>query len=118
MVVVSLPLSERTDVCFKEIPKGEGACEGGGDWGGPIHVSSIDVDFLVYSRITSAAVNFEHDPELDEQHWSYLDGFADGMTARGPTLGTDRETWTGSLHVVDLPSAEAVREFVAREPYN
>ncbi len=47
-----------------------------------------------------------------------MDGFADGMTARGPTLGTDRQTWTGSLHVVDLPGPRAVREFVAREPYN
>ncbi len=47
-----------------------------------------------------------------------MDRFADGMTARGPTLGTDRETWTGSMHIVDLPSDEAVREFVQHEPYN
>ena len=47
-----------------------------------------------------------------------MDGFADGMIARGPTLAADRETWTGSLHIVDLPSAEAAREFVEREPYN
>jgi hypothetical protein len=47
-----------------------------------------------------------------------MDRFADGMTARGPTLAPDRETWTGSLHIVDLPSAGAAREFVDREPYN
>jgi hypothetical protein len=47
-----------------------------------------------------------------------MDRFADGMVARGPTLGADRETWTGSIHIVDLPSAEAAREFVEREPYN
>ena len=47
-----------------------------------------------------------------------MDGFAGGMIARGPTLAPDRETWTGSLHIVDLPSAEAAREFVEREPYN
>ena len=47
-----------------------------------------------------------------------MDGFADRMTARGPTLGTDRQTWTGSLHVVDLPGSGAAREFVARESYN
>jgi uncharacterized protein len=47
-----------------------------------------------------------------------MDRFADGMTARGPTLGVDRETWTGSVHIVDLPSGEAAREFVEREPYN
>ena len=40
------------------------------------------------------------------------------MTARGPTLAADREQWTGSLHIVDLPSAEAARAFVEREPYN
>jgi hypothetical protein len=47
-----------------------------------------------------------------------MDRFADGMVARGPTLGADRATWTGSLHIVDLPSAEAACEFVEHEPYN
>jgi uncharacterized protein len=47
-----------------------------------------------------------------------MDQFADGMIARGPTLGADRETWTGSIHIVDLASAEAAREFIEREPYN
>jgi uncharacterized protein len=76
------------------------------------------VDFFVYSRSAPAAADLEEDPELDERHWSYMDGFTDRLTARGPTLGTDRQTWTGSLHVIDLAAAEAVREFVAREPYN
>jgi uncharacterized protein len=47
-----------------------------------------------------------------------MDQFADGMIARGPTLGADRETWTGSIHIVELASAEAAREFIEREPYN
>jgi uncharacterized protein len=47
-----------------------------------------------------------------------MDRFADGMIARGPTLAPDRETWTGSLHILDLPGPAAAREFVAREPYN
>jgi uncharacterized protein len=47
-----------------------------------------------------------------------MDQFAGGMTARGPTLGADRETWTGSIHIVELASAEAAREFIEREPYN
>jgi hypothetical protein len=47
-----------------------------------------------------------------------MDRFADGMIARGPTFAADRATWTGSLHIVDLPSADAAREFVEREPYN
>src|SRR4051794_6888702 len=76
------------------------------------------IDFFVYSRAAPSAADVEHDRALDEEHWSYMDRFADGMVARGPTLGADRETWTGSLHIVDLPSAEAAREFVEHEPYN
>jgi hypothetical protein len=40
------------------------------------------------------------------------------MIARGPTLAADRETATGSLHVLGLPSVDAARDFVAREPNN
>jgi uncharacterized protein len=76
------------------------------------------IDFFVYSRAAPKAADVEHDPALDEEHWSYMDRFVDGMVARGPTLAADRATWTGSLHVVDLPNAEAAREFVEREPYN
>ena len=47
-----------------------------------------------------------------------MDRFADGMTARGPTFAADRATWTGSLHIVDLPNAEAAHEFAEAEPYN
>jgi uncharacterized protein len=65
-----------------------------------------------------SAADAEHDRALDEAHWSYMDKFADGMIARGPTLAADRETWTGSLHIVDLANAEAAREFVEHEPYN
>ena len=45
-----------------------------------------------------------------------MDTFAESMIARGPTLGSDRETATGSLHVLTLPSVDAAREFVALEP--
>ena len=45
-----------------------------------------------------------------------MDGFAESMIARGPTLGTDRETATGSLHILGLPSVDAAHQFVAREP--
>jgi hypothetical protein len=76
------------------------------------------MDFFVYSRAARSAADLGHDPALDEEHWSYMDDFADGMIARGPTLAADRATWTGSIHILDLPSAEAAREFVEREPYN
>jgi uncharacterized protein len=72
------------------------------------------MDFFVYSR----AAQVDHDPALDEEHWAYMDRFADAMVARGPTLAADRETWTGSVHILDLPSADAARDFVEREPYN
>ena len=77
-----------------------------------------DIDFFVYSRAALSAAEIEVDPGLNEQHWSYMDRFADGMVARGPTFAADRATWSGSLHIVDLPSADAAREFVEREPYN
>jgi uncharacterized protein len=47
-----------------------------------------------------------------------MDTFAQSMIARGPTLDADRETATGSLHVLALPSVDAAREFVALEPNN
>ncbi len=47
-----------------------------------------------------------------------MDRFASSMIARGPTLDTDRETATGSLHVLTLPGVEAACEFVALEPNN
>jgi hypothetical protein len=47
-----------------------------------------------------------------------MDQFADSMIARGPTLDTNRETATGSLHVLALPGVDSAREFVALEPNN
>lgn len=76
------------------------------------------VHILFLSRAAPAASDAEDDPALDEEHWSYLDAFADGMIARGPLLAADRSTWTGSLHIVELPTAEAAEGFVEREPYN
>ena len=72
----------------------------------------------MYSRDAAGAAALRDDDELLEAHWSYMDGFAESMIARGPTLGTDRTTVTGSLHVLGLPSVDAAHEFVAREPNN
>ncbi len=47
-----------------------------------------------------------------------MDRFAESMIARGPTLDANRETATGSLHVLALPGVDAAREFVASEPNN
>jgi uncharacterized protein YciI len=54
--------------------------------------------------------------ELLEAHWSYMDGYAAQMIARGPTMADDRETPTGSVHIVDLPDSAAVRAFAFAEP--
>jgi uncharacterized protein YciI len=76
------------------------------------------LDFFVYSRDAADVAELRDDQELLEEHWSYMDGFAESMIARGPTLDTDRESATGSLHVLALPSVEAARKFVALEPNN
>lgn len=78
---------------------------------------SARMDFFVYSRDAAGTV-LRHDDGLLEEHWSYMDVFAESMIARGPTLAPDRETATGSVHVLGLPSLDAAREFVAREPNN
>ena len=75
------------------------------------------MDFLVYSRAAAHAAGSDDDA-LNETHWSYMDRFADTMIARGPTLAPDRETWTGSVHVLTLPDLDAAHRFVADEPYN
>jgi uncharacterized protein YciI len=53
--------------------------------------------------------------EMVEEHWAYMDGFADTMVARGPTYADD-ETLTGSVHVLDLPDPAAARAFAFEEP--
>jgi uncharacterized protein YciI len=54
--------------------------------------------------------------EIVEAHWSFMDAYADAMIARGPTMSDDRESATGSVHIVDLPDAEAARVFAYEEP--
>jgi uncharacterized protein YciI len=76
------------------------------------------MDFFIYSRDAPGTKALRDDAELLEEHWSYMNGFADAMIARGPTLASDRETATGSLHVLGLPSVAAATEFVEQEPNN
>ncbi|SDJ38713.1 YciI family protein [Streptomyces indicus] len=52
-----------------------------------------------------------------EEHWSYMDGFADRLVLRGPTLSADGEEHTGSVHVVDVPDRTAAERFATQEPY-
>lgn len=54
--------------------------------------------------------------ERVEAHWSYMDGFAEHMIARGPTLTEDGELATGSIHVLDLAGPAEARAFAFDEP--
>lgn len=72
------------------------------------------MEFFCYhrDRRDSAALR----RELLEDHWSYMDGYATQMIARGPTLAGDGETPTGSVHMVDLPDPASARAFAFDEP--
>lgn len=54
--------------------------------------------------------------QINETHWTFMDAYASAFVARGPTLADDGITPTGSMHIVDLPDAEAVRVFAYEEP--
>ena len=70
------------------------------------------MEFLCYHRDRADSAGLRD--ELLEAHWSYMDGFEAELIARGPTL--DGDVATGSLHIVDLPSAAAARAFAFDEP--
>jgi uncharacterized protein YciI len=50
-------------------------------------------------------------------HWAYMDGYADRLVARGPTLSPDGEHHTGSVHILAADSAEDAHRFAFGEPY-
>ncbi|MBB4679954.1 YciI family protein [Crossiella cryophila] len=70
------------------------------------------MEFLCYHRDRPGSMPLRM--ALLEAHWSYMDGFAERMIARGPTL--DGEIATGSLHILDLPDQAAARAFAFDEP--
>jgi uncharacterized protein YciI len=72
------------------------------------------VEFLCYHRDRPGSGPLRD--ALLEAHWSYMDGFAAEMIARGPTLADDMDTATGSVHILDLPDVAAARAFVFDEP--
>jgi uncharacterized protein YciI len=72
------------------------------------------VEFFFYCRDRPGTEDLLD--EFAEAHWSFMDGYADAMIARGPTVdGNDAHT--GSMHIVDLPDAEAAQVFAFKEPY-
>jgi uncharacterized protein len=72
------------------------------------------MEFFCYhrDRLGSGALR----DELVEEHWSYMDRYAAVMIARGPTLTSDGNTVTGSVHIVELPDPTAARAFAFDEP--
>lgn len=54
---------------------------------------------------------------LLDQHCAYMDTYSSRMIARGPTLTPDRAEATGSVQIIDLPSATAAADFALGEPY-
>ncbi|MEV0647911.1 YciI family protein [Phytomonospora sp. NPDC050363] len=72
------------------------------------------MEFLCYHRDRPGSLALRQ--ELVEAHWSYMDGFAAELIARGPTLAADGETPTGSVHIAELPDVAAARAFAFDEP--
>jgi uncharacterized protein len=72
------------------------------------------MEFFCYHRDRSGSLTLRE--ELLEQHWSYMDRYNAEMIARGPTLADDRDTPTGSVHVLSLPDPAAARAFAFDEP--
>ncbi|MFF9645022.1 YciI family protein [Kitasatospora aureofaciens] len=71
------------------------------------------MEFLCYHRDRPDSLALRR--ELLEEHWSYMDRFAEELTARGPTLDDDGVP-TGSVHIVDLADPAAARAFAFDEP--
>lgn len=72
------------------------------------------MEFFCYHRDRPGSVKLRE--ELLEAHWSYMDGYAKELIARGPTFADDGETPSGSVHFVDLPDPAAARAFAFDEP--
>ncbi|WP_330175362.1 YciI family protein [Streptomyces sp. NBC_01498] len=73
------------------------------------------MEFFIHHRDRSGSGTLRD--ELLEEHWSYMDRYAEEMIARGPTLSdTDADVATGSVHILDLPGPAAARAFAFDEP--
>ncbi|WP_405877714.1 YciI family protein [Streptomyces sp. NBC_00005] len=72
------------------------------------------MEFFCFHRDRPGSVPLRD--KLLEDHWSYMDGYAAELIARGPTFAADGETPTGSVHIVDLPDPAAARAFAFDEP--
>jgi uncharacterized protein YciI len=72
------------------------------------------MEYFCYHRDRAGSLPLRE--ELQEEHWSYMDQYATEMIARGPTMADDRDTPTGSVHILDLPDSATARAFAFDEP--
>lgn len=54
------------------------------------------MEFFCYHRDRPGSAALRE--ETVEAHWSYMDGYAAALIARGPTMAPDGDTPTGSVH--------------------
>ncbi|WP_432943920.1 YciI family protein [Kribbella sp. CA-253562] len=73
------------------------------------------MEYFVYGRDRSDSFGLKQ--RLTEEHWAFMDGYAEQLIARGPTMNDDDSATTGSLHIVDLPGLAAAETFAYDEPY-
>ena len=71
------------------------------------------MEFFCYHRDRLGSATLRQN--LIEEHWSYMDRYAEQMIARGPTLADDGST-TGSVHILSLHDPAAARAFAFDEP--
>jgi len=73
------------------------------------------MEFFFYCR--DRAGTTEKRRALLKDHWAYMSRYIPAMIARGPTMSADGKTMTGSMHIVDLPDADAARTFAHEDPF-
>jgi uncharacterized protein YciI len=72
------------------------------------------MQFFFYCRDRAGAAATRQ--ALLKEHWAFMRRYVDTMIARGPTMSADGRTVTGSMHIVDLPDADAARIFARDDP--
>jgi hypothetical protein len=74
------------------------------------------MDFFCYHRDRAGSLPLRQ--ELLEEHWSYMDRFAEQMIARGPAFedGDEGAGLRGSVHILSVVDVAAARDFAFAEP--
>ena len=72
------------------------------------------MQFFFYCRDRAGAGETRR--ALLKDHWAFMRRYVDSMIARGPTTAADGKALTGSMHMVDLPDADAARVFAHDDP--